>query len=278
MKPPAHLAWNTKKHDVVSRLNQQAAAKYDKIKNFYGANNLPARKSLVWYATIDTTTTPITSLINMTQPTVLTTTVTTPPMTNIMTNSTTNNIIAASFPGNIVQRGYGPRRDIYPLAPDTSCTPEEYAIDQIRRCLNDYGLTLDDVAASYNAVEYVKYSGINLPPGKYQLPGGAVLEINANSYHIDDSNHKTVYKAHTNRDFNEYVNTSDILEKFMGYIAGLQLTREQFMELPLRLFILWLIIEASKQDGEPPPEPEVKQLELALEPLQMNLAKQKVAV
>ena len=154
----------------------------------------------------------------------------------------------------------------YPLAPDDNCSPEEWALDQILKFMFDYKLNLADIAKELQSDQ------VDLLPGEYNLPGGAVLKIAAdNSYVIDDSNHKIVHKANPNPDFNEAFCVSEVLEQFMDYVAKLQLTKEQFMELPIRLFMLWLIIESCKKDGEPVPEPELKQLELALYPLQPNL-------
>jgi len=154
----------------------------------------------------------------------------------------------------------------YPLGPNDNCTPEEWALDYILKLMRSHTLSLADIAKELQANQ------VDLLPGEYNLPGGAVLKIATdNSYTIDDSNHKTVHKANPNPDFNEAFCVSEVLEQFMAYVADLKLTKEQFMELPIRLFMLWLIIESCKKDGEPVPEPELKQLELALYPLQPNL-------
>lgn len=104
-----------------------------------------------------------------------------------------------------------------------------------------------------------------LSTGDYHLPDGAILTIDDNgNYQIDDSDAKIIYRANRNRNFNEFVNVSDVLDQFMRYIAGLKLSRDEFMALPISLFIIWLIIEAAKADGDPEPEQEVKQLQTGL--------------
>lgn len=108
----------------------------------------------------------------------------------------------------------------------------------------------------------------DLPPGTYELPGGAQLVIDADqSYRIIDDQAKVTYRAAPFREFNEYVNVSDVLEQFMRYIATLRLSRGEFMALPIRLFMLWLIIEAAKRDQQPPPEDVSDQFTRALNAL-----------
>ena len=118
-----------------------------------------------------------------------------------------------------------------------------------------------------DAAARLYHSGFVLPSGTYHLPDGAVLTVEYDqSYKINDRDAKVTYAANRNREFNEYVNVSDILDQFMQYAARLKLTREQFLAIPIQTFLMWLIIEAAKKDGETPPDQEVKQLELALRP------------
>lgn len=108
---------------------------------------------------------------------------------------------------------------------------------------------------------------VELLQGNYKLADGATLTVHADgNYEFSDKDAKVTYKSNRNRDFNQFVNVSDILEMFMKHAAGMGLDRKQFLALPIQTFLMWLVIEAAKQDGEPVPEDEVKQLELALEP------------
>lgn len=89
-----------------------------------------------------------------------------------------------------------------------------------------------------------------------KLPDGAVLRLKADgNYVIDAADAKVVYRANWNREFNPYVNASDLLTRFLGYVAGLGIRKEDVKTLPLALFVNWLVLEAaSKDQDEPPPE------------------------
>lgn len=52
--------------------------------------------------------------------------------------------------------------------------------------------------------------------------------------------------------FNKYVNASDMLEEFIRYAGGLGLKTRDIKELPIDLFIKWLVIRACEEDHEEP--------------------------
>lgn len=54
--------------------------------------------------------------------------------------------------------------------------------------------------------------------------------------------------------FNKYVNASDLLEEFIAYLATQGVRQRDFMNLPVELFIKWLIVRACEEDGEAPPD------------------------
>ena len=56
------------------------------------------------------------------------------------------------------------------------------------------------------------------------------------------------------RQFNKYVNASDLMQEFIRYCGTLGVRQGEMMEIPVESFIKWLIIEACVVDGE---EPEV---------------------
>jgi len=58
------------------------------------------------------------------------------------------------------------------------------------------------------------------------------------------------------RAFNRYINASDLLEEFIGYLGGMGMRKLEVLNAPLDLFIKWLIIRACAEDGEEAP-PEV---------------------
>lgn len=76
-------------------------------------------------------------------------------------------------------------------------------------------LTPAQQAAMLNAVKYV-------PTPKYAAPHG----------------------------FNKYVNGSDLMEEFIRYLGTEGVRKGEMMELPVELFIKWLIIRACEEDKE----------------------------
>lgn len=95
-----------------------------------------------------------------------------------------------------------------------------------------------------------------------ELPDGAMLKVAADgSYRIEDKDAKITYRANRVREFNRFINASDLLVKFIGYLNTLRLNQKEALGLPIDLFIAWLIIEAAKADDEEPQEAELAKLE-----------------
>jgi hypothetical protein len=82
-----------------------------------------------------------------------------------------------------------------------------------------------------------------------KLPDGTVIEVKKDgSFKINDSNAKVIYKANRVLEFNKYLNASDMVEGFIRY-CGIQRVRQgQVLELPIKLFIGWLLLEAAEAD------------------------------
>ncbi len=116
---------------------------------------------------------------------------------------------------------------------------------------------------------------IKLRPGKrtLELPDGSFLKLHATdnselelqdgtvihldgkgNYRIDDANARVIYKGNQVREFNRFVNASDIFEEFIHYVGKLGVTREQLPKLPVELFIKYIIIRATEEDGDLVPE------------------------
>jgi hypothetical protein len=88
-----------------------------------------------------------------------------------------------------------------------------------------------------------------------EMADGSIIHIDKNgSYRIDDSEAEVVYKANRIREFNRYMNASDILEEFIRYVGGLGVKQGEVLNLPISLFINFLIIRASEEDGDAIPE------------------------
>lgn len=92
-----------------------------------------------------------------------------------------------------------------------------------------------------------------------KLPDGGVLRVARDgSYQVDDATAKVIYRASRMRDFNPFMNASDKLEAFIDYCGQQGVKKDEMLQLPIQLFIIWLVIEAAKADKEP--EPDVKLL------------------
>jgi hypothetical protein len=205
-------------------------------------------------------TTPTNSLHNMMYYVNNQTTVTTTPFWVTQTIASTANF--TTIPSTTV---------VWPTTQDDLMYPAEidsetYALNSVVDFLNRNCMTVSEFASKAFGDK-----ALTLAPGTYKLPGGATLTIDdQHNYTIDDSTAKVIYAVSPHREFNEFVNVSDILDRFMAYLADLKLNKDDFLELPMRLFLLWLVIEAAKKDREPVPQAEAAQLELALEPLKIR--------
>lgn len=108
---------------------------------------------------------------------------------------------------------------------------------------DDDMVNLDNIVMSYGRA------------GRIKLPDRTEIVVEKDgSYSIIDKDAKVVYQANRVREFNRYINASDILAKFIEFCGKkAAVTREEMLELPVRLFIQYLILEAAKADGEPEP-------------------------
>lgn len=90
----------------------------------------------------------------------------------------------------------------------------------------------------------------------FKLPDGAIVSIKLDNNKVEvlDDDAKVIYKANTHREFNRYVNASDLLEEFIDFCGKLGVKQQDFLNIPIELFINWLIIMAANADGEPVPD------------------------
>lgn len=95
-----------------------------------------------------------------------------------------------------------------------------------------------------------------VPKGRdLKLPDGTVLRIDdMGNVRIDDSQAKVIYQANRMREFNPFVNASDLLASFIREVGMLGLSKEDLSQLTVPLFINWLIVKAAEQDNDPIPE------------------------
>lgn len=132
----------------------------------------------------------------------------------------------------------------------TSGTSSSYGISDLKGAWKKY-------VQAYPTSAIVEVIPRRLPAGKrtIEMPDGAKLEIDdAGNYRIEDANAKVTYQSNRIRDFSPHLNASDMVAKFIEYVARLGVRRDEMLKLPLHLFINWLIIEAAERDSDPIPD------------------------
>jgi hypothetical protein len=87
---------------------------------------------------------------------------------------------------------------------------------------------------------------------KITLPNGAVLTVEKDgSYEVVDSG-KIIYKGCKIREFNRFINASDLLEEFITYMGKkFDVKQGEILQIPMELFVTWLIMKACEEDDLP---------------------------
>lgn len=98
---------------------------------------------------------------------------------------------------------------------------------------------------------------LNLPDG-----GKFTLEKDG-SYKLEDDAARVTYAAARHREFNRYLNASDLIEEFIGEIGGLGIKKGEILKVPMSAFIAFLVVKAAEADGEEPPAVEIDMIESA---------------
>lgn len=104
---------------------------------------------------------------------------------------------------------------------------------------------------------YVESGPLKITAGKQtiDLPDGAKLIVDdLGNYRIEDKDAKVTYKANRIREFSPHLNASDMVAKFIEYCGALGVRRGELMDLPINLFIQWLIVEAAARDDDALPD------------------------
>lgn len=70
--------------------------------------------------------------------------------------------------------------------------------------------------------------------------------LNKKSWEVN----KNIVRRAPPTEFNKYINGSDLLEEFIGFLGEHKVKQGEVLQLPLDLFIKWLIIQACEKDGE----------------------------
>lgn len=105
---------------------------------------------------------------------------------------------------------------------------------------------------TYNTFETLISQQFKVADGeecKIDLPDGTVIDVKQDgSFQIIDKDAKVIYRAARMRDFNRYINVSDRIEEFIAFCGAHAVRKDEMLQLPLKLFIGWLILEAAKAD------------------------------
>ena len=113
----------------------------------------------------------------------------------------------------------------------------------------------------YNQPYQVCYGNLN--KSKYllgdevelDLPNGAKFTLSKDgSYKVVDEG-KVKYKGAPYREFNRYINASDLLEEFIRFMgASFDVKQSEILNIPLEMFITWLVIRSCQVDGDEIPK------------------------
>lgn len=110
-------------------------------------------------------------------------------------------------------------------------------------------IAYDDVSG--NSHGYIAPTNALMKGRVYELHDGAKLRIDMQgNYTIEDTEAKVIYKANRVREFNPYLNASDLLEKFIKDMGEEDVRQNELLKLPVSVFIHWLVLQAAVKDGD----------------------------
>jgi hypothetical protein len=88
-------------------------------------------------------------------------------------------------------------------------------------------------------------------PGTYHFDDGSVLHVDdKGNFRIEDKDAKITYQANNVREFNKYLNSSDLMADFIDDMGKLGADADQVLNIPLQYYIRWLVHKAAEADGE----------------------------
>ena len=90
---------------------------------------------------------------------------------------------------------------------------------------------------------------------KVTLPDGSKLEIDyQGNFKILDDDAKITYLGNRIREFNKFINASDLLEQFIKDLGSAGIRQGEVLAVPIEAFINWIVHMAAEQDGDPVPD------------------------
>jgi len=97
-------------------------------------------------------------------------------------------------------------------------------------------------------------------PTEIELPDGTILNVDSDgNFTINDSNAKTIYKSMRMKEGNEFINATDLIERFIVALGKQGVKQSELLHIPIEVFFTWLVVEAAKQDGDNMPDMDVMQ-------------------
>jgi hypothetical protein len=115
----------------------------------------------------------------------------------------------------------------------------------------DYVQVIEEIRNSFKLNSGVEIKKIG-DGALLNMPDGSIITIDKQgNFDINDKDSKVIYKANPNRDFNRYINASDLLEEFIRFLGKeFDIRQNQIMDVPINVFIDWLIVQAAMKDGD----------------------------
>jgi len=126
------------------------------------------------------------------------------------------------------------------------------------------GLTVSDVLQG--ETQYLDGDIEVKPNSELKLPDGSVIKVDGfGNYTISDKDAVVTYKGSNTREFNKFINSSDLLEAFIKDLGDLGVKQHEVLDVPIEMFINWLIFKAAEEDGDEAPK-DVPLLESSVSP------------
>ena len=118
---------------------------------------------------------------------------------------------------------------------------------------NNYSTTTNPItyASYYAPIDTNSAMTVQLAKNsQFELPNGDKLIIDdLGNFKVESKNDgKIIYRHNTIREFNEYVNASDLLEEFIKFLGEKGVKQSNILHIPIEIFINWLIFKAAEKD------------------------------
>lgn len=89
------------------------------------------------------------------------------------------------------------------------------------------------------------------PNSTLEFDDGTIIEVDdMGNFKIIDKDATVIYQGCKIREFNPFINASDQLEDFIRDLGKLGVKQSEVLNVPIDLFINWLICKAAEQDGD----------------------------